>query len=95
MEEWRLEGSGERKSEIRGKTEGEERGGGVAKGGHRWHGLAVCPGTAAGRSSTPALSPVPVDLQADCHLSQTHTHSFYTVNTHTDAVMRTFRVLHP
>lgn len=46
-----------------------------SKGGHGWHSAAVCAGTAAGRSSTPALSPVPADLQADCHLSHSqHIH---------------------
>lgn len=64
---------GEKERDIRRETEGEGAVG-VEKGGHRWHGAAVCPGTAAGWSSTPALSPVPVDLQADCHLSHTHTH---------------------
>lgn len=59
---------------------------GRGRGGHRWQSVAVCPGTATGQSSTPALRPVPVDRQADCHLSHSNTHLPF---------MHTFEILHP
>lgn len=70
-----LGSKGEKEQSIR-----RDQGRGRGRGGERWtslarHGTAVYPGTTAGGSSTPALSPVPVDLQADCHLSLTHTHA--------------------
>lgn len=59
-QEWRARGGGEKEGQM--------------KGGRGWHRAVVCPGTAAGRHSTPAFSPVPVDPQADCHSEHTHSH---------------------
>lgn len=42
------------------------------KGGHRWHGAVVCPGTTTGWLSAPAFSPIPVG-RTDGRMD-THTH---------------------